>query len=137
MSLRLSLTYLVDTDWVIDAYIGTPASVRVLDRLSDDGLGVSIISSGELFEGAFGFPDPQARLAQFRVLLNRFTTIPLSDPIMEVFARTRARLRRSGQLIPDMDLLIAATALNHDLTLVTRNRRHFDRIPDLTLYQPN
>jgi tRNA(fMet)-specific endonuclease VapC len=131
------LRYLVDTDWVIDAFIGTPESAHVLDRLSDDGLGVSIISSGELFEGAFGFPDPQARLAQFRVLLNRFTTIPLSDPIMEVFARTRARLRRSGQLIPDMDLLIAATALNHDLTLVTRNRRHFDRIPDLTLYQPN
>jgi predicted nucleic acid-binding protein len=36
-----------------------------------------------------------------------------------------------------MDLLIAATALDHDLTLVTRNRRHFERIPDLTLYQPS
>jgi predicted nucleic acid-binding protein len=131
------MRYLVDTDWVIDAFIGSPNSVHELDRLSDDGLGVSIITSGELFEGAFGFPDPQARLTQFRILLNRFTTVPLSDPIMEVFARTRAQLRRSGQLIPDMDLLIAATALDHDLTLVTRNRRHFARIPDLTLYQPS
>ncbi len=137
MSLSLNLRYLVDTNWVIDAYIGTPASVQVLNHLSDDGLGVSIISSGELFEGAFGFPDPQARLAQFRVLLNRFTTGPLSDPIMEDFARTRAQLRRSGQLIPEMDLLIAATALSHDLTLVTRNFRHFERIPNLTLYQPS
>jgi tRNA(fMet)-specific endonuclease VapC len=133
----VSLRYLVDTDWVIDAFIGTPPSVRLLDRLSDDGLAVSIISYGELFEGAFGVPDPHARLAQFRILLNRFTTIPLSDPIMEVFARTRAQLRRSGQLIPDMDLLIAATALHHDLTLVSRNLRHFERIPDLTLYQPS
>jgi tRNA(fMet)-specific endonuclease VapC len=133
----VSLTYLVDTDWVIDAFIGTPTSVQLLDRLSGDGLGVSIITSGELFEGAFGYPDPQIHLAQFRILLNRFTTVPLSDSIMEVFARTRAQLRRSGQLIPDMDLLIAATALNQGLTLVSRNLRQFERIPDLTPYQPS
>jgi predicted nucleic acid-binding protein len=36
-------------------------------------------------------------------------------------------------LIPDMDLLIAATALEHDLTLVTRNLSHFSRIPELRL----
>ena len=48
----------------------------------------------------------------------------------------RAFLRRQGQLIPDLDLLIAATALAHDLTLVTRNRRHFSRILSLRLYEP-
>ncbi len=131
------MRYLVDTDWVIDAYIGTPTSMRMLDRLSDDGIGISIISYGELFEGAFGARDPQARLARFRTLLDQFITIPLSDPIMEIFARTRAQLRRTGQLIPDMDLLIAATAIHHDLRLLTRNRRHFERIPNLTLYQPS
>lgn len=35
----------------------------------------------------------------------------------------------------DPDLLIAATALHHDLTLVTRNRKHFERIPGLDLYE--
>jgi predicted nucleic acid-binding protein len=38
-------------------------------------------------------------------------------------------------LIPYLDLLIAATALAYDLTLLTRNRRHFQRIPDLKLYE--
>lgn len=128
------MRYLVDSDWLVDAFIGIPASVRVLDRLTDQGLGVSIVSYGEIFEGAFGAPDPPARLARFRTLLDRFTPVPLSDPTMEVFARTRAQLRRSGQLIPDLDLLIAATAIHHDLTLLTRNRRHFARIPDLKLY---
>lgn len=42
-------------------------------------------------------------------------------------------LRAEGRLIPDFDVVIAATALAHDLTLVTRNRRHFDRIAGLTL----
>ena len=53
-------------------------------------------------------------------------------------ARRRVLLqRRQGQLIPDLDLLIAATALHHDLTLLTRNIRHFNRIPELRLYQPS
>jgi predicted nucleic acid-binding protein len=52
------------------------------------------------------------------------------------FAEVRSFLRRRGQLIPDFDLLIAATALHHDLTLLTFNRRHFLRVPDLKLYQP-
>lgn len=38
------------------------------------------------------------------------------------------------QIIGDPDILIAATALYHDLTLVTRNQAHFQRIPDLKLY---
>jgi predicted nucleic acid-binding protein len=39
-------------------------------------------------------------------------------------------------LIPDLDCLIAATAVHHHLILLTRNRRHFARIPDLRLYEP-
>lgn len=38
-----------------------------------------------------------------------------------------------GNLIPDLDLLIASTALEHALVLLTRNRRHFQRIPQLRL----
>ena len=49
----------------------------------------------------------------------------------------RASLRQHGHLIPDMDVFIAATALEHDLALITRNTRHFERIPDLQLYQPS
>lgn len=59
----------------------------------------------------------------------------LSDPIMERFAETRATLRRRGQIIPDFDILIAATALHHDLTMLTFNLRHFERVPDLRIYQ--
>lgn len=128
------MNYLVDTDRLIDAIIGIPVALRLLDRLGDQGLGVSIVSYGEVFEGAVGSPDAQDRLRRFRTFLDGLTTIPLSDPVMEVFAQTRSDLRRRGQLIPDLDLLIASTALLHDLTLVTRNRRHFERIPGLRLH---
>jgi len=53
--------------------------------------------------------------------------------IIEEFGRLRALLRRQNQLIGDMDLAIAATALTHSLTLLTHNARHFQRIPGLQL----
>jgi predicted nucleic acid-binding protein len=62
--------------------------------------------------------------------------LPLNDPIAERFARMRAALRRQGQFIPDTDLLIAATALAEELPLITRNIRHFERIPEPRLHQP-
>jgi predicted nucleic acid-binding protein len=63
--------------------------------------------------------------------------MPLNDPVMERFARLRSDLRSQGQLIPDFDILIAATALEYNLTLVTRNLRHFQRIPSLAIYEQN
>jgi tRNA(fMet)-specific endonuclease VapC len=53
---------------------------------------------------------------------------------MKRFARIRGQLRRQGLTVQDPDLLIAATALTHQLTLVTRNLRHFRRIPDLMIH---
>lgn len=128
--------YLVDSDWIIDGLAGLPAVLERLDRHNDDGLAVSIISYGEIFEGAFHSSDPEIHLAMFRRFLSGFNVLGLDVSVMEVFARTRAQLRRQGNLIPDMDLLIAATALSYDLILMTNNRRHFTRVPDLRLYQP-
>jgi tRNA(fMet)-specific endonuclease VapC len=129
------VSYLIDSDWLIDAFIGVPAAVNLLAQLRTEGLAVSIISYGELFEGAIGAPEPQAELVQFRTFLERLRLLPLTEPIMEIFAQTRATLRREGRLIPDLALLIAATAIHHDLTLLTLNVRHFGRVPDLRLYQ--
>jgi predicted nucleic acid-binding protein len=104
--------YLVDSDWLIDAAIGRPRTQRTLNHLSDEGL------------------------ASLRDFLSDFAILPLTDPIAERFARMRASLRQQGQLIPNLDLLIAATAIEEGLTLITRNVRHFARIPGLELCQP-
>jgi tRNA(fMet)-specific endonuclease VapC len=53
---------------------------------------------------------------------------------MEQFAEVRAYLRRRGELISDFDILLGATALHDDLTLLTYNTRHFKRIPHLKIY---
>lgn len=128
------MRYIIDTDWLIDVFVGVPHMVGTLQELRPQGVGVSLVSHAEIFEGAFGVPDTEIRLALYRSFLMQFETLFLSGPIVEIFGRTRSALRRSGQLIPDLDLLIAATAMHHDLILLTRNRRHFARIPELQLY---
>jgi tRNA(fMet)-specific endonuclease VapC len=131
------MKYLVDSDWIIDGLASIPSALTPLEQHAGEGLAVSIITFGEVFDGAYDFPDPQSHLASFRRFLSGFMVLGLNDPIMERFASQRYRLRREGNLIPDLDLLIGVTALHYDLTLMTRNLRHFSRIPDLKLYQPN
>lgn len=120
----------------MDIFRGVPRAARTLREVRRTGAGVSIISHAEVFEGAFGYPDTESQLALYRQFLDQFVTLPLSGPIIELFARVRSELRHAGNLIPDMDLLIAATAMHHDVTLVTRNLRHFDRITGLRTYRP-
>lgn len=62
-------------------------------------------------------------------------SFPMTKPIMQRFARIRGELRRTGNIIGDFDILIAATALHHNLTLVTRNLRDYNRIPNLDIYK--
>ena len=123
------MRYLVDSDWLIDAIAGRPAAVVPLAQWSADGLAVSIIAVAEVYEGAFSAADPAATLAIFRAFLSNYTILPLTDEIAARFAQLRAALRRQGRLIPDMDLLIAATALEENLTLVTRNFRTSSAFP--------
>jgi len=71
--------------------------------------------------------------AGFEQLCARCTLLPLDDRAVTTAAGVHAALTRSGQPIGDADILIAATALVNGLGLVTNNRRHFERIPELTL----
>lgn len=60
--------------------------------------------------------------------------IPLDLEIAKCAGKIRARLRQKGQVITDADILIAATCIVNDLTLVTKNKRHFARIKDLSIF---
>jgi tRNA(fMet)-specific endonuclease VapC len=59
------------------------------------------------------------------------TVYPLTEEIVDRAAEIYGLLHRRGELISDADVLIAATALVHDLVLVTGNIDHFRRVPEL------
>ena len=100
-----------------------------------DRLAVSIIVVGEIYEGLLMGPHSEERRAFFDVFLNSVEVLSPDDNVAYRYAQIRGLLRSQGQLLPDNDLWIAATALAHDLTLVSRNIQHFQRISELKLYQ--
>jgi tRNA(fMet)-specific endonuclease VapC len=127
--------YLVDTDWVVDILNGQENAIHTAVELAPAGLAISIITYGELYEGAAFAHNPEPALAGLRAFLQGKPVLPLTQPIMERFARIRGSLPRlARQQIGDLDILIAATCLEHELTLLTRNRKDFQHIPDLKLY---
>lgn len=128
------MRYLIDTDWVILALRGNNSAQVLLDSLAPDGLAISLITYGEVYEGIYYGRDQRASEAGFHQFLRGVTIISLNRRSMRHFARIRGELRRTGQIIGDPDILIAATALYHDLILVTQNVAHFQRIPQLRLY---
>jgi len=127
------MTYLVDTDYVADYLGGMSWAQELLQVHAAEGLSISLMTLGEIYEGIEYGRDPQAADRVFRTFLSGVTVLSFNRVIMRRFAHIRGALRRQGQLIGDPDILIAATALHHDLILLTRNRRHFERIPDLRL----
>jgi tRNA(fMet)-specific endonuclease VapC len=129
----MNLAYLVDTDWVIHHLNGHPAIIQRLQDLHREGLGLSVVALAELYEGVYYARDPkqsEARLAEF---LESVQLVGLDDETARIFGRERGRLRAEGLLIGDTDVLIAATALQYNLTLLSNNRRHFERIEGLRI----
>jgi predicted nucleic acid-binding protein len=130
------MSYLMDTDWAIHVLDGQARATATMVRLAGQRVRIGWVTLAEVYEGAFRSSNPGAFLAIFRGFLTSYEVIRLSDAIAERFGELRAFLRRRGELISDFDIVIAATALHLDLTLLTFNQRHYQRIPDLKLYQP-
>ncbi|CAM3874212.1 PIN domain-containing protein [Deinococcus frigens] len=73
------------------------------------------------------------RLARLDMLLSGHSILDFDREAADIAALLHHQLRGAGSLLDDADLLIAATALRHGATLVTRNTNHFQRIPGLQL----
>ncbi len=129
------MSNLLDTDWAISYLNHVPRTVRRIDELRPEGISISIVSVAvaEIYEGVLNSNEPVHEESILTDFLRQFPVIDLNIPICRIFGVERARLRSTGTLIPDMDLLIGATALHHDLTLLSNNRRHFERLPGLRI----
>jgi tRNA(fMet)-specific endonuclease VapC len=123
---------LFDTDTCIEILRGNK---RVLERKEGyrGEIAIGFMTAGELFYGA----ETSAQPVENRVLVEKFmlslAIIHTDIPILKRFGEIKAGLKRSGKLLPDADILIAATALERTEALITGNTGHFDRIPGLKL----
>jgi tRNA(fMet)-specific endonuclease VapC len=129
----MTIRYLIDTDWVIHYLNGRDDIVRRLDELQPAGLGLSVISLAELYEGIYSSTDPQGNEQDLNDFLRGVQVIGIDEDACKIFGRERGRLRKAGQLIGDFDLLIASTGLHYEVTVLTNNRQHFERVEGLQI----
>jgi len=87
----------------------------------------------ELYYGAYKSQKTNANLAKVRRIEKAFDTIPVDFFISETFGMIKSHLESQGTPLDDFDLIIAATALAHNLVLVTNNEKHFRRVDGLKL----
>lgn len=123
------MTYLVDANVLSEPTKPTPDS-KVVDWLSanERNLVVNSIVLGELCIGVLSLPAGQkrARLEQwFDAVMRTLECLPWDAAAARRWARLVVDLKRKGRALPLLDAMIAATALEHDLTVATRNVNHF------------
>ncbi|MDQ3702971.1 MAG: type II toxin-antitoxin system VapC family toxin [Chloroflexota bacterium] len=130
------MAYLIDSDWLIDHLDDDPAAVALLTQLAPQRIAISIISYLEVFQGTLKTPAPAVAQAKLETFLRKVPVFPLSPDVARRCAHVRETLRRQGKQVHrrSLDLIIAATALEHDLTLVTRNKNDFADVVGLQLY---
>ena len=126
------MKYLLDTNVIIDHFKGDTKAVSFIQINEQAGLAVSVISVAEVLEGLAGQPKEKQRQEDFEEFLSATRVIDIDAKIAEMFAKMRSNLRKMGKLIDNFDLLIASTALEFKLTLVTDDR-DFERISGLKL----
>ena len=127
------MSHLLDTDFVASFLKGIPRVVEFVRPMLFEPAAISIVTFAEIYEGIRYGREPEKHESDFAEFLIPVQIVGLDERVAVRYAALRGELRRQGNLIPDNDLFIAATALEHDLTLVTGNRRHFDRVPGLRL----
>lgn len=126
--------YLIDTN-VLSEVIRARPDVGVLRKLLKTAPRfrfASEITRYELRYGAVLRSDGEALWARIEErILPLVNWLPIDAAVVVTAADLGVMLRRAGKPVDWADLMLAATAVVHDLTMVTRNVRHFDRMPDL------
>lgn len=123
--------YLLDTAPLTAYFFRRRGAVaRIGSWLEQHEAATSILCYGEVVEYLRSHADFARRQKELRELLIEIPPLLPGYGTLERYADIRRTLRPSGNLIGDMDTLIAATALEHHLTLVTSDQ-HFQRVPGL------
>lgn len=131
----MTRTYLLDTD--ICSYLirgRTPTLQSRIQHIPTENILISVVTHAELLYGVKPFAMHHPRREEVAFFLRLANIVPWSGADAEAYADIRHTLTLSGQLIGELDMMIAAHALARGCTLVTNNMRHFGRlVPPLQL----
>ena len=125
--------YLIDSDILIYFLKGKQEVVERLSQIPIDDLYISRINYTELIYGAYNSTKIDQNLKVIEPFLENFTILEFTKASSLIFSKEKARLKKSGNIIVDMDLMIASIAIENDCTLISNNIKHFERVQNLEL----
>jgi len=104
-----------------------------IDKVERNLVFISFITLSELYYGAYKSVRQQENLNAVALLASNIQVIESTAEIAEVFGKIKAGLIKTGRIIDDADIFIAAAAVTNELILVTNNIKHFENIPGIGL----
>jgi len=126
------MRYLLDTCVISDFIKGEVGTKARLKQTPPGDIAVSAITVMELNYGLALNPQRAIKIESIIAsFLASVIILPFSTVEAEQAAQVRAALKSQGQPIGAYDVLIAATALRHNLLMITANQREFERVPGL------
>lgn len=127
------MSLVIDSDILIYFLKGQTAIVDQLSKYPLDNIFTTRINYAELLYGAYNSSKIEQNLSKISAFLDLLHILEFGSEASAIFAKDKATLKRQGNLIPDMDLMIASITKAHDFSLVTNNLKHFERIENLKL----
>lgn len=124
------MKYLLDTSTCVNLLHGCKDVMAHILVSGVKECAISEITKIELLYGAMCSDRKEENRALALQLCHLFEVIPIAE-CMDTFVNEKIRLRKMGMMIEDFDLLIAATAVSHQMTLVTGNAKHQGRLENI------
>ena len=126
------MRYLIDTCVVSDFVKGEPGTQERLKRTPSGDIAISTITVMEIHYGLVLNPQRTQKIKPtIDALLSAVTILPFTTREAKQSALVRSVLKAKGQPIGPYDVMIAATALEYQLVMVTANLREFERVAGL------
>lgn len=123
--------FLLDTNVIIELLRGNIVIRNKIQSVGISSCFISEITIAELTYGAIN-GGKKENLDDVSKIARMFQVVPISSSFME-YGQIRTHLRKSGLIIDQFDMLIAATALHFNFVVVTHNFKHFERISNLMM----
>lgn len=125
-----------DTTFIVDLIRKEACAINKLRELmeSKEKLFITVITVAELYYGAHRSKNVEEELSKVDEIIRYFLILEMNESSAKEYGSMRAFLEKEGINIPERDLLIAAISRSHgERVILTRNKKDFERIPNITV----
>ncbi len=126
------MNYLLDSNICIHFFRGNFGMLDLLNSVGIENCAISEITLAELVFGAEKSSNPEKNHKIINSFCEKIRILPIFDAI-SIYGKEKARLQKNGTVISDFDLLIACTAIENNLIMVTENVKDFEKISNIII----